>query len=278
VLFSHGFGGFPEYDAGHLSHLASWGFVVAAPDHTSRDLAAVATGTVGAGDDDVVDLRETLELLRTEAAEGGRFAGAVDFDRIAAEGHSAGGGAAAELLDDPEIDTFIGQAPVPPFVLRSSEEVDQAALSAGYADTAPPQKPSMIVTGDRDGIVEVAGVDTLYAWLAPPKRYAVLANAGHNAFLDICEPIRAQGGLSQFLDTFPPAAVLVRLGEDGCTDGYADPAATYRVVDHLTVAQLRWVFGLDPSDASLTAEYLDALFPGALARYEFEGSPESGQG
>ena len=61
-------------------------------------------------------------------------------------------------------------------------------------------------------------------------------------------------------------------------EGFADPASTYRVIDHLVVAQLQWVFGLDPTDASLTSEYVDLLFPGALSRYEFEGSTEAGQG
>ena len=68
------------------------------------------------------------------------------------------------------------------------------------------------------------------------------------------------------------------LADDGCTDGYLDPATAYRVIDHLAVAQLRWVFGLDPTDASLTTEYVESLFPGALSRYEFEGSTEAGQG
>ena len=33
VLFSHGFAGFPEQSADLVTHLASWGFVVVAPDH-----------------------------------------------------------------------------------------------------------------------------------------------------------------------------------------------------------------------------------------------------
>ena len=278
VLFSHGFASYPEYSAGHLAHLASWGFFAAAPDHTSRDLTAVATNTVTAGGEDVVDLRETLQLLHTQAAAGGRFAGAIDFEHVAAEGHSAGGSAAAQLVNDPEIDTFIGQAPASPLDLSASGAIDDAALAAAYAATPPPAKPSMIIAAERDGIIPLAGIDAEYAWLAPPKRYAVLANAGHNAFTDICKPIREQGGLSQFSAQLPIAAVVFKLGEDGCTDGYADPATTYRVVDHLTVAQLRWVFGTDPTDASLAPGYVESLFPGALARYESEGSTASGQG
>ena len=49
VLYSHGFASYPEYSAQHLAHLASWGFVTAAPDHTSRDLAAAALAAASLG-------------------------------------------------------------------------------------------------------------------------------------------------------------------------------------------------------------------------------------
>jgi len=283
VLFSHGFASYPEYSAQHLAHLASWGFFTAAPDHTSRDLAAAALaaaslGTATAEGDDVVDLRETLALLRTQAAAGARFDGALDFDQVAAEGHSAGGAAAAALLADDGIDTFIGQAPASPLDTSASGPTDEAALAAAYASATPPPKPSMIITGEDDGVIPLAGVTTEYSWLAPPKRLAVLAGVGHNAFTDICKPIRDQGGLSQFADQLTSVAGVFKLGEDGCTDGYLDPTKGYAVINHLTVAQLRWVFGLDPTDASLTSAYLDATFPGTIADYRVEGSTASGQG
>jgi predicted dienelactone hydrolase len=279
VLYSHGFGSYPEYSAGHLAHLASWGFVAAAPDHTSRDLAAAATGTVQQGDADVEDLRQTLDLLRAEAADGGRFAGALDLDHVAAEGHSAGGSAVAQLAArDAEVDTFIGLAPASPLDLSSSGAIDQSALDAAYASTPPPDKPSMLVAAERDGVIPLASIETEYGWLAPPKRFAVLANAGHNAFTDLCAPIRAQGGLSQLTSVFPAGASLFRLGEDGCLDGYLDPQTGERVVDHLVVAQLRWVFGTDTGEASLAPDHVDALFPGVLARYESDPPVASGQG
>jgi pimeloyl-ACP methyl ester carboxylesterase len=278
VLFSHGFGVYPEYSAQRLAHMASWGLVTAAPDHTSRDVAAVFTGTVTSGDDDLVDLRETLQLVRDQAAAGGRLDGAVNFDQVAAVGHSAGGSAGAQLLSDPAIKTFVGWAPASPLDLQASGGIDEAGLVAAYARTEPPQKPTMLIAGERDGIIPLAAVDAEFDWLAPPKRYAVLANAGHNAFTDLCTPILAQGGLGDLATLVPSAASLVKAADDGCTAGYLDPETGYRVIDHLTTAQLRWVFGLDPTDASLTSEYVDSLFPGALSRYEFEGSTEAGQG
>src|SRR5665213_2562374 len=49
VLFSHGFGGYPEQSSFLTDHLATWGLVVVAPDHRSRDLKAVVGGTTGKG-------------------------------------------------------------------------------------------------------------------------------------------------------------------------------------------------------------------------------------
>jgi predicted dienelactone hydrolase len=277
VLYSHGFGSYPQYSAGHMAHLASWGMVAAAPDHTSRDLAAVATGQVTRGDADVVDLRSTLKVLAAENDGGGRFAGAIDTSKVAAEGHSAGGAAAAQLVYDDGIATFIGLAPASPLDLESSGPVDQAALDAAYADKAPPDKPSMIIAADSDIAIPLTSVRSEYAWLKPPKRLAVLADAGHNAFTDICAPIRAQGGLGQLATQLPVIAPVINLAQDGCTDGYLDPQTGYDVTNHLVVAQLRWVFGIDPTEASLAPDYVEAQFPGALLSYDSD-PPVAGQG
>jgi predicted dienelactone hydrolase len=277
VLYSHGFGSYPQYSAGHMAHLASWGMVAAAPDHTSRNLAAVALGQVSRGDEDVQDLRDTLALLRTENESGGRFAGAVDTSKVAAEGHSAGGAASAQLVYDDGITTFIGLAPASPLDLQSSGTVDQATLDAAYAAEAPPDKPSMIIAADRDIAIPLTSVRSEYDWLKPPKRLAVLADAGHNAFTDICAPIRAQGGLGQLATQLPIIASVINLAEDGCTDGYLDPETGYDVTNHLVVAQLRWVFGIDPTEVSLAPDYVEGLFPGALLSYDSD-PPVAGQG
>ena len=108
-------------------------------------------------------------------------------------------------------------------------------------------------------------------WLKPPKRLAVLKGAGHNAFTDLCTPIRAQGGLLQYSGKLPAPDQLLRLGEDGCLPTNLDPELGYRLINHLTVAQLRNVFGIDAAQAqaSLEQSYLDQEFPGTLARYTY---------
>src|SRR3954447_997259 len=69
VVFSHGYAGFPTQSSFLTSWLASWGFVVAAPDHRSRDLSAAMTlMATNAGDPDVKDLRRTITLMGAKDA------------------------------------------------------------------------------------------------------------------------------------------------------------------------------------------------------------------
>ena len=58
VLFSHGFCGYRQQSSFLTTAIASWGFVVAAPEHSARDLTACLAGTIGQGaSTDVEDLR-----------------------------------------------------------------------------------------------------------------------------------------------------------------------------------------------------------------------------
>ena len=62
VVFSHGYAGFRDQSTFLTAFLASWGFVVAAPDHYSRDLTQVLGGPTGATakTTDVDDLKATI--------------------------------------------------------------------------------------------------------------------------------------------------------------------------------------------------------------------------
>ena len=65
------------------------------------------------GDQDVTDLRHTYALLQQQNASG-LLAGSMSLQTVAAEGHSAGGGAALAFAQDPEVSTVIGLAPASP--------------------------------------------------------------------------------------------------------------------------------------------------------------------
>jgi hypothetical protein len=148
-------------------------------------------------------------------------------------------------------------------------------LAAWLAENEPPDKPSMIVAADNDFAVTLDDVTQMFAWLPTPKRLAVIENSGHGVFVDICLPIQQEGGLAEVVEQlgFDPESVpLVQLGEDGCLADDAPAEDVFGLTDHLTVAQLRWVFGIDEAEAaaSLGREYLDEQFPGLLEDYQFE--------
>lgn len=275
VIHSHGFGGFYLFASQHFIQEASWGFVVAAPDHLSRDLSAVAAGPstdpyAGGQNPDVQDLDATLAALTKEnARQGGPLYGGVNTDTVGAEGHSAGGRASYLFAAaQPNVKAWIGQAPSAPVAFDADQSLtpdEQLAAETEKLKNAPPLgKPSMIVEGEKDSVVPIAGVQLEYNWLAPPKRMLVVANAGHASFIDVCKPIRDLGGLDKYAGQLPSFAPLFKLGDDGCAADNIDPVKAYAFINHVMIAQYRYVFGDDPTDVSLSDAYLKKQFPEAF--------------
>ncbi len=67
--------------------------MVAAPEHISRDLQArLIRGQTTLPPSDVATIRDTLALLKAEnARSGSMLKGRIATDKVAVEGHSAGG-------------------------------------------------------------------------------------------------------------------------------------------------------------------------------------------
>jgi predicted dienelactone hydrolase len=259
-LSSHGFSGDPRYVASHLSHLASWGFVVPAPSHPKRSLAAIGNGFLsgglpplpGSGDNDPSDLDDieaAITLLNErngQPADG--FFGGIDTSLLAIEGHSAGGGTIGGLVArGVPLDAIIGWATVP------------------FTKAAAPDIPTLIVPGERDGVVAPSATIGSYQAMSGPKQLVVIANAGHNPVLDICLPVRRQGGLN----LSGALAFLSALGEDGCIDGYLFPGLSTALIRHLAVAQTRWAFGFDGDRQSLSEDFLRQQFRAATGLVEY---------
>ena len=93
VIHSHARGSNYQFASRHNAHTASWGYVVVAPAHPSRDnIAFTAASTPGPTTTDQQTIFDTLALLTTENGGGdGPFAGKFDLDHVAVEGQSAGG-------------------------------------------------------------------------------------------------------------------------------------------------------------------------------------------
>jgi dienelactone hydrolase len=245
VLFSHGYGGYPEQSSFLTDHLATWGFVVVAPDHRSRDLKAVVGGTTGKGQNDVTDLRQALSLVKKmNATAGSLLDGKLDLTRVASLGHSAGGGAAITVADDSDIRTYIGLAPA--------------------AGTPPPRKPGLIMQGTTDKVVKPGGTLTLYGTLANPKRLVLIDDAGHNVFDDGCTIGAAQGGLVAFIKTLNLPSAFASIATDGCSAPDISPPTAWPLINQIVTAQLRYGLGIDTTPVGLD-NGVDHAFSGVTA-------------
>jgi dienelactone hydrolase len=246
VLFSHGFTGIRQQSSFLTSHLASWGMVVAAPDHWSRDLYHVLGELLGEPQpeerDDVDDLRRTRDLLAAESAsDDSVLSGHVGTDEVAAVGHSAGGGTVLGFAGDDGVAGYVS--------LASGGGVGRDD-QGGEVHTLP-DTPSMFLAGRLDGIVPWDTVTRAAYEAAPePSDLWVLDGVGHNGFDDFCTfgggtgiiGVAEASGLGPVLDAQPQFRAL---GEDGCLPPAAPVGETFPVVRHAVTAWLRHVLGLD---------------------------------
>lgn len=261
VLFSHGFTGIRLQSSFLTSHLASWGFVVAAPDHPSRDLPNVL-GATASGDraDSVDDLLQTLDLVIAQGADpASALSGRIDDDHVVAVGHSAGGGTVVGAAADDRIDGYVSMASG---VLLAPPD----ATTTTVAD-APglPDKPSFFMAGSVDAVVppDERTVPSFEAVPAPSLLW-VIDGVGHNGFDDFCTfgngtgiiGIAEASGLGGFLDAQPQ---LRTLGEDGCVPPAVPVEETFPMIRHGVTAWIRHLFGIDESPVGIGPEFADSF-------------------
>jgi pimeloyl-ACP methyl ester carboxylesterase len=253
VLFSHGYGGYPEQSSFLTDHLATWGFVIVAPDHRSRDLHAVVNNSTVPGPGDIADLTQALALARfLNVDPGDQFVHKLDLSRVATLGHSAGGGAALTFAAQSKaVRTFVALAPAP--------------------GTLPQHKKGLIMQGAADKVVNPQGTKRLYASLGAPKELILVSKAGHNVFADACTIGAAQGGLIAFVKTLKLPANFEAIATDGCTAPDISPPIAWPLIDQAVTAQLRWGLGIDPHPVGLGSG-LDHAFKGVTATVQSSGS------
>jgi predicted dienelactone hydrolase len=267
VLFSHGFAGYPTEYQYLLTHLAQWGFVVAAPDFFERGLVAAFTGSRATSDDTTV-LQSTIQLMTIQSNTPGTvLTHTVDATRIGAVGHSAGVGSTLGIAAaNPNVKTFVAM---------SGGLFDDGGPTTtgtiGTTGTTPPPltvptQPGMVMTGGKDNVAAFDTVQRLYDAMTPPKRFVVVKDAGHNSFDDLCVIGADQGGLLQIAEKvgIKPTDQIVRLFDDGCTDQYLAAQQVWPVARHFVTAQLRAHLGVDPVPVGLGSGVVDHLAPVAI--------------
>jgi len=129
------------------------------------------------------------------------------------------------------------------------------------------------MVGTKDQVASPAGIARAYRDLRPPKRLVTIQGAGHLVFSDICELAPGQGGLlgvaAEVHITVPPS--LVPLASDGCQPSDLPVTKGWPAIRQAVTAQLRLVFGFDPTAAGLTG--LRRAFPGVVAVDASVGTP-----
>jgi dienelactone hydrolase len=241
VLFSHGMGGYRMQSSFLMTHLASWGFVVAAPEHPERGLAIIVETGVPAGDDGAATLRATLSLLERENQRSGSFLeGRLDMKKVAVTGHSAGGAAVLAVAVEPEFRAWM----------------TYATGGGGYTSGEGPDKPSFMMAGMNDEIALPAYIERGYERQAPEKRYLGIDRMGHLGFTDICAVGRDQGGVLQIAIDHGVEVpdFFLELGRDGCGEEDLPAEDGWPIVSHYTTAQLKHALGINSMAAGLDDE------------------------
>lgn len=234
VLFSHGASSFRTQSSHIAEHLASWGIVTASTDHPSRDLLNSLGGTAE-GQPPSTDQMRSMRTYLTTLADDPILGGALDNDRVALGGHSAGGGTIAEVALDDGILGYVSYA-------------------SGLRDIVP-DVPSLFLAGELDAIIEASRTAEAFELASAPSWLWVFEDAGHLAFSDLCAigggdanliVLAEAAGLGAFIDER-----LRLLATDGCDDPNRPVQEVWPGIDQATTGFYRWVFGIDDEPIGL---------------------------
>jgi dienelactone hydrolase len=168
VIFAEGYNTTPLTYHDLIHHLASSGFVVAAPSFPLE----TAGGTLNESDlsNEPQDIKFVITQLLAAGSGFGVLNGMIDPSRVALVGHSDGGEAVLGEAYDPGIaDPRVG-----PVVAMSASGV----LSAGKVPVTP-KHDLLVVEGTADTINPPAQATALFQVAPSPKAYLQLLGAGH---------------------------------------------------------------------------------------------------
>jgi predicted dienelactone hydrolase len=209
VVFSHGNGNNPRSLLYFVNHLASWGFVVAAPAHTGNTSADChghcsnesIVDSAQNRPDDVEFVLAEVRALRSDPAQ--PLGAVVDEHRAALTGFSFGG--------------YTTLAAMPSGLFDAGLEMSGGPYQALHSQAAATHAPMMLMQeamGDQAlGGAGAAQVDELAklsdAFPATVPRYSVIfPGADHDYFSDHCTPCPGVDGVHRFVDGYGVAFLL----------------------------------------------------------------------
>jgi dienelactone hydrolase len=181
LIFSHTYpNGRPEASSLLLSHLASYGFVVAAIRHDDCSPQACALARR------FMQIQSALDYL-TVARHDPLFE-TIDLTRVGLAGWSLGGFATLRLLE--------GESPFRAGLVMGSPLIN----APGTLRPANILKPVMFIAGELDSQVPFRGIEKVYSEIGPtvPHWLVAIPQAGHS-FGDHCDPPGATLPCAQLL-------------------------------------------------------------------------------
>jgi predicted dienelactone hydrolase len=179
VIFSHGSGGQPNFYKYVTEHLASWGFIVAAPPHpgnTSADCfpcsGASITASARERPTDVTFVLDQVLALKDDPSQ--PLGKVIDPAHTAVAGHSFGGWTSVFAAPGSKFNAVIAMAPGLPETL----------LGRAPNITAP----ILILGGDKDELVPPGSVRKLFDALPKTiaRTYVSFPEGHHLTFSDRC--------------------------------------------------------------------------------------------
>jgi len=236
IVFAHALGSYNAQSTFLTTHLASHGYVVAAPTFPLSSVAAPGGQTIADVPEQARDVSFVVDSLLAFARDPqNRFAGGVDADRIGVSGHSGGAltilvATYDAMLRDPRIKAALPLSPPACF------------LQPGYFDAA--NVPILVLQGDRDLLADATGdAGAVYARAQPPKALLLVHGGTHVGFIDVGVTLGDGVICSLFPDRTDLDAEIAVLLEalGGATDhvGRSGCPSTYCVGDQTHVGGLR---------------------------------------
>jgi predicted dienelactone hydrolase len=188
LVFSHGNAGFRFQSTFFTTHLASHGYMVAAPDHTGntffeffrlRKAEDVINNIMESARNRPADISFIMDQLLDAGAEaGGIFSSLIDKERIGLSGHSFGGWTTLVTPGrDDRIKLLLPMAPPPELGLPIF----------AYEDKEFERKrdiPTLLMAAEKDSLINYEQLGKLFDKIPDPKQMLTLKNADHFHFCD----------------------------------------------------------------------------------------------
>ncbi len=176
IVFAHGLSSFRRQSASYTQHLASHGYIVAAPDFPLSNLGTPGGPRLAAVLEQPEDVSFLIDrLLEFNDTDGHLLHGAIDADAIGLTGHSLG--ALTTLL------TVYGPSRDPRVTAALAIASPGCFLTDDIAGDA--SVPLLVLGGSRDLLTPPASNRRAYEVANSPRYLVEIAGADHTRFADV---------------------------------------------------------------------------------------------